>query len=354
MALAAGQTDLVCHLIASHHGHAGTSWYPELVREYGPWQLAWMEAQVRAADWLVSRYTDYPEEAIEEKEYESTLRAPVVADTRRCRDIPLRGCEDSSARSYYAALGALAAASAIDAHSQLYWNKQCPHLLTNASLDDICQWVNTEFSTLVDSALGTMEESGWRNISTAKNQRAKGNAENAVFDLAEKFGDASVTSYLSRAIAGPVMDVNEGKHILATGLLPGNGSTFDRMRISPPLTSELLINPFVGIKSGVMPAGFDHLLDRADEILPKYGRPALYRLLTLGILAAGRPLLTRGTGGSRPAGGKRLRRFLPRPTQPSSLWQIHVAAREWTGEGLTAVEFAAGNIRVLGTTESYI
>ena len=72
----AGASDLVAHLVFSHHGIALSPWFDDLSKEWSPWDLAWMEAQVRTADWVVSGHPDYS--GVETVELSSSVKGTRV------------------------------------------------------------------------------------------------------------------------------------------------------------------------------------------------------------------------------------------------------------------------------------
>ena len=349
MAKAMGVSDMVSHLISSHHGDAGSSTYFELASAYSPWILAWAESQLRTADWVVSGNPDYAGQVDVSQDFKAA-ESVVLPEESMPGSIPLHGLGHMSDSAYYSALGVLAAATALDPSSRMFWYNGTPHLVSSASLEDVCSWVNKDFMDLSKNVFNTFEKNGW-NI-TSKNHTAAGTGPLAVQALYEKFSGENVVSQLARAWAGPVMNrkvtaKGESKWVVSSAQIHGNGSVPGRLKKSSPLSVDVLTNPFAGYNSDCPEGGTDHLMDRTTDMLAHSVRVGAYRLVTLGIIAAGQSLYMLGSCGNRQVSRSDWTRFLPTPEVPQSLEDIQLSMILWRGAGWSATETSFEKFRIV-------
>lgn len=154
-------SDLVVHLVASHHGHArplippctpipasGENAHPydgsverfeRLQSEYGPWGLAFLESVVRLADHAASANPDL---AAPEVVSPAPRRSSESTDHDGQRaDLRLTGLPLDSPLAWWAALGALVAASELDPGSTMRWEpdgaRHLPVLSTRLTDDEL-------------------------------------------------------------------------------------------------------------------------------------------------------------------------------------------------------------------------
>lgn len=154
---AVGFDEITCHLIGSHHGglrgiHRGWQdtaiWadrYVNLTRQYGPWGLAWLEANVRVADWEASEFPralgDREVKPLDEKMLEWIFSyEEKISTTATGNDILLTGLRGPALTlNWYAAVGVLALATFEDPNTKIRWSNITPVLSTVADVKNLVQ-----------------------------------------------------------------------------------------------------------------------------------------------------------------------------------------------------------------------
>lgn len=174
---ATGFDELTCHLIGSHHGgmrgiHRGWQdtaiWaerYVKLSKQYGPWGLAWLEANVRLADWEASRtpgaINGYEDEELNQNMVDWILQHDErTSTTTTGEDIALTGLSGPTLTlNWFAAVGVLALATSVDPNAKIRWDTITPVLSTTANVNNLVQgfgahWkgINGELSAKVTEA----------------------------------------------------------------------------------------------------------------------------------------------------------------------------------------------------------
>ena len=191
-----GATDLVVHLVASHHGWSrplflpcgdtspngpgarqDSAWsarrFQELNAQFGPWGLAFLEAAVRLADHRASAApeTDVPAAvgSLPHAAAASAITSSAAHDDRP--EISLDGLNVSSAAEWWAAFGMLTAASTVDPGATIRFDSDArtPALGTRADLESICALVAgdvrswyQEYGSGADQFTGFVKNQKWR------------------------------------------------------------------------------------------------------------------------------------------------------------------------------------------------
>lgn len=149
----AGHAELTVHLIATHHGWARPLLPPAtgpgqqfpnhqrhetLTAEYGPWGLAWLETLVRLADHTASA-------APEPHHASPTETAPTRDDADAApaaqHDTVLHGITVESHLTWWAAAGALAAATTLDPQATLRFDGATPVVTSSLTTGEIATQV---------------------------------------------------------------------------------------------------------------------------------------------------------------------------------------------------------------------
>lgn len=342
--------EALAHLVGAHHGARGSEQYLMLCGE-NPWRLAWQETLVRLADWRASAEPD-PTAAgpvvLDEEAYVVAGRSPEPADEPY---VDLLGFQGTRVGAWYATLGtAWAAQEVLGRTVKLSWPKGLDvprlHGVLDSELGEVTQWVNDELKPRLEAVAGAADGKDG-NLFFSRSQRA---VVPDLVGLAERVLEASEDSQLVRRMARHLVSPNtrhvEGKDAvrseLAGGWLANNGSVLGRFNAAPAADPAILTSETEGWELSPELTSPDHGLDRLSDAVPHRVRTGEYRLIAIGVAVSGRPLSQAGV-----ANAQRRRRFLPRPTEPTTLWGIDVLGRLRRGPALVAEETTMGHMVVV-------
>lgn len=165
---AVGFNEITCHLIGSHHGglrgiHRGWQdtaiWadrYVTLTKQYGPWGLAWLEANVRLADWESSEFpralSDEEVKPLDEKmvewihSYDEKISVDPVGN-----EILVTGLSGPTLTlNWLASVGVLALAISEDPKTTIRWNSITPVLSTTADVRNLVKNFGARWKRICD------------------------------------------------------------------------------------------------------------------------------------------------------------------------------------------------------------